>query len=103
MVQWFVIDIMACGFIKSISYKNVYGDNDTIKAFKIQVSNHPDKYDNSAWTDVASFTSQKSNSQQSATGNLSSNTKKSRYWRFHVSSTYGGYTCLSTLSLTLSF
>eukprot|EP01084_Bolivina_argentea_P207190 353552_1 len=100
--QWFVIETDAPAFIDKMDWKNHYSDKDTIKNFKLQVSNRSHDYDKDSWIDVQSFTSEQSDKWQYFQVSINENTAKSCYWRVYVESTYGGYTCLDMLKLTLS-
>eukprot|EP00483_Globobulimina_turgida_P004348 UN04357 len=100
--QWFVIEADIPVLVAQFEWRNEYNDHDSIKEFKLQVSNRLDGYnkDNNNWIDVQSFTSKKSKKWQSFAVSINKNTQRSRYWRFFVVSTYGGCTHLDYLKLT---
>eukprot|EP00483_Globobulimina_turgida_P011680 UN11702 len=102
--QWFVIETDIPVLVAQFEWKNRYfDDKDTIKEFKLQVSHQldGDNKDNNNWIDVQSFTSLQSAEWQSFPVSINKNTQRSRYWRFFVLSTYGGFTALDYLKFHL--
>eukprot|EP01083_Nonionella_stella_P073192 197713_1 len=102
--QWFVMDILFVGVIKAVEIKNRYSDKDTVKSMKLQLSSRQDTYSegNEHWIDVQKFESARSNSWQTFNVNAGNiNNRTSRYWRIVLLDTYGGYTCLNHIKLTM--
>eukprot|EP01084_Bolivina_argentea_P168614 292373_1 len=104
--QWFIIDILFVGIVRKIEIKNRYSDKDTVKSFTLQVSENENEYDkdDSNWIDVQKFQSAKSSSWQMFNVDVDVNeleNYKSRYWRIILLDTYGGYTCINHIKLTM--
>lgn len=102
-VQWFVVDVLFIGIIERLEIKNRYSDKDTLRKFKLQRSEWRDKYrqQDGHWIDVQEFKSQQSDEWQVFNVDVGPLTEKSRYWRIVLLDTYGGYTCLNHLKVTV--